>query len=539
MGIILLVIVFVIYSLTLTRQPTGDDLQKMISIENTLGEFPAQYPFDASPDISIGESPSFRYYLQVPLAVNVYQLFLKMKLGYRAVESVQVMHLVAGTIGILAFYYAVTQFAPAFASFIFSFGLALSFGWWYYSTHADYTLLSPVFQCILLIPLIRISTSEEPGQITRMAIALGITSAFVVLSFISSVVLIPVILLAVLLLHQKVFGKGIRFNNSGFIYLISFVLMATVLVFVVWQITYASHSFLDSVITTSTVSSGSSDFYYGVVISDIPTAAFGIAKSLMTYPFLRGVAPSDYFEQATSFGRASFLAWNGVLAIIFFAPLLYTVVLRKRMGALGIPALILVGWIVIQTPFGILWVPSEIKWWVSSLVAWYALNAMIYVSLPIDFVARRLFIFFFVLFAASLFLINFSSEFLPKSRSTPDPPRIIAQELSELSNEVDLFITSNNDRLDFYLPYFEERRVLAYPLALFSRGGDVTLLESEMETLIQHVHGKNGKVYFFDCYDEEILDAIANRIPSVMAVEEVSLPGDWTFGGKLCVLSES
>jgi hypothetical protein len=209
------------------------------------------------------------------------------------------------------------------------------------------------------------------------------------------------------------------------------------------------------------------------------------------------------------------------------------------MGTLRIPVLILVGWIVIQIPFGILWVPSEIKWWVSCLVAWYALNAMIYASILKNLVAMRLFVLFFALFATVLFLINFSTEFWPKSRSTPDAPRIMAQGLSEISNEVDLFITSNNDRLDFYLPYFENRRVLAYPLALLSRGGNVTKLDSDIEALIQQVQDENGKVFFFDCVDEEILAAITDRIPSTATAKEVSLPGDWTFGGKLCLLSES
>jgi len=115
----------------------------------------------------------------------------------------------------------------------------------------------------------------------------------------------------------------------------------------------------------------------------------------------------------------------------------------------------------------------------------------------------------------------------------------MAQGLSEISNEVDLFITSNNDRLDFYLPYFENRRVLAYPLALLSRGGNVTKLDSDIEALIQQVQDENGKVFFFDCVDKEILAAITDRIPSTATAKEVSLPGDWTFGGKLCLLSES
>jgi hypothetical protein len=392
----------------------------------------------------------------------MYRIFKDSDPNHLAARPVQWGHVFFGIIGIVFFYLAMAQFLSPGWSFVLSLGVAASYAWWYYSTHLDYTIASHAFSAVLLYALVALLRSTTRNKILIYSVVLGIASAFVILYLITGIVLVPLVLLA-LILHGRQIPELKIYGVAG-VYLVVLVLTG-VLLFVGSSAGYGGAPQILAQLSSDVSYSGATAHDFSLL--DIPKSWYGFAKSLSVFPGLNGEEPSIFMAAQGTLGKGAVVGWYGLIMVVVIVPFVGLIALRKRLDPHTLLIAILTLWFLTYFPFAIYWEPTYIKWWTGALLPWWGLVGLV---LAVSGLAPRFYKPYAAFIVGLVMVIagaNLISDFLPRSQLDNNQWLKLAEAIGADSIADDLFFAPTSGQLlDFYLPYFENRRTLSYPLIL-------------------------------------------------------------------------
>jgi hypothetical protein len=495
-------IVFLIYSTTLSYWHTGDDIQLAIVVESSVTGEPVLHP--ATTEMIINPLippkrviPQMRYFLELPTLAHIYNASKMMNWSDNSIRPVQLTHAVFGTVGVVFFFLALVLFVPRLWSFILSLGLAFSSAWWFYSTHLDYTIISHALSCILLYLMASLIYSNAEGNFQWQVLALGIINALVILYLVTGLMLILVVLAAFFLYYGR---KKAALAIS--LYLSSMLLTIVVILVIVW-VTDAGLS--NSSINISNNLSYAGAFAHNFALSDVPKTLYGAAKALLTFPTLGHQAPRELLAAASLIGRASFFAWYAIVMTLVGLPFVILLKLYPDLGKHKSIAAGFVLWFLIQLSFGAYWEPSYPKWFTGALVPWWGLiGLLLAVKATRQTVLNKVLSIAVYALVVATFSVNYFAEFLPNSRPSNNPWIPIANHLGEVTEPGDLFISPGYHLLDFYLPYFSRRQTLSFDLILLARGK--AAVEKEIFEAVRTVTERDGRVFVYNFSDQNMAE---------------------------------
>lgn len=516
-----LVVIF-IYVTTLTYWHSGDDIQWTMTVESSVTGEPVLHPASANTIITPPTTPQqqitqVRYFLELPTFARIYRASRIMRWSDNAVRPIQLTHAIFGAIGVIFFFLALALFVPRTWSFIISLGLAFSYAWWYYSTHLDYTIISHSLSCIFLYLLASLCYSQSSGKFQWQVLALGFVNALTILYLVTGLLLIPVILVVLHLHYDK---KKDR-SNSIFLYLSSMLLAIVFFGSIIWITDVGwPHSWTN--IWRNLTYSGA--FAHEFALSDAPKSLYGFAKALVTYPTLGHQAPRELFASSSLLDRASFLAWYAVEMVIAVSPFIILTKLFRQLDRHKNFAIGLGVWFFIQGPFAIYWEPSYIKWWTGALVPWWGLIGILLVvtKARLSFLDKTLSIALCTV-VVILFGVNFFSDFLPNSRPDSNRWLQITNMLGNSTGPNDLFVSSGNLPLDFYLPYFARRHTLSYGMINISKGRAAANKDISEAILVTLERG--NRVFVYSSSDQDIGELSKIIISPSLRYERVIFKG--------------
>jgi hypothetical protein len=538
-GFVLSVGVIILYSLTLTRHYSGDDIQKAIIVENGIPGTYIWHPvnLEKEPDTLHRQIVNPRYFLEVPIARLLMKLFRYFGWSDRALLPMQFNHLLLGLMGVIGFYLGALRLTRPFMAFILSIGLASSYGWWYFSTHPDFVLAGSAFLAVALACLINLLLTRKKMSILILSIGLGISVALAILFFLTSALFVPVIIFAVIYRFWHDFHDP-RVGIISLSALISTLLLAVALLSgLIILVNDTRQQPIIEIVRTAIYLDSSASSWFSINLGDIPRGFLGISKSIVQYPPLGTQTPREFLSIHSGIDVVFMLAWFSIWVVIFALPFGLIAWKWKSLGLYRTIALVLIVWITIQIPFGILWVPTEVKWWIVILPGWFSLVALtstLYLDSDYKYslgVLGGLFFFICVL------VINLTVFFWPQAQEDLLGARQASSIIVGLSSPKDLFISVSPSNMDIYLPYFEKRRVVSYPWALIMHGGKEQFVVDQIRVLVEDYAANSANVYLYDCSTEKAANLLELLGKATASREKLDLSGRWASFDTICRIS--
>lgn len=531
--------VMVLYSLTLSRQYSGDDIQKAIIVENGFPGTHIWHPVNLEREAVPFQEPPVnpRYLLEVTTARFLVKLFRNFRWSDRALLPMQITHLFFGLVGVIGFYFGALRLTRPSMAFALSIGLASSYGWWYYSTHPDFVLAGSAFLTVALAFLINLLLAVEKRPILILSTGLGVSAALSILFFLTSALFVPVIIFAVLYRFWHDYHNPQAGKISVSVFSLTLLLTMALLSGWIFLGTDAGQQSVIELARSAIYYDGSSSKWFSINLGDIPRTFLGIGKSFVQYPPLGSQTPGEYFSSSSWAEVLLMLAWFAILGVIFVMPFGLIAWQWKSLGLYRTIALVLITWIAIQILFGIIWVPSEVKWWIIILPPWFmliALSSALYLDSDIKYSLGLLGL---ILFFLCGLVINLSAVFWPQTQEHLQGNRQAARMMAAMSSPNDLFISASATDMDFYLPYYENRRVISYPLTLIMHGGNDKFVVDEIRALVQDYGVNSGSVYLFDCSSEEAANLLESIGKAPESRKKLNLSGRWSSFDTICRIS--
>jgi len=261
---------------------------------------------------------------------------------------------------------------------------------------------------------------------------------------------------------------------------------------------------------------------------------YGFAKSLVVYPGLGDREPHDLLASSGLGGRLAFAAWYGTVTVAAVLPLL---LIARQWPALQRDRrllIVLLAWIALELPFLIYWEPSYVKYFGPVLIPWWASAAILLAhAFGAQPAVRRAFVAAALVFIAGVGTTNLVAGFAPAAYGGTDWRRIGAL-LASRSSRQDLFISAEYRPLDFYLPYFDQRRVVSAEFVSTAARNDPAQVEHTLRRLMRETAERGGRVFAYPCGDPPRLRIAALVDPSTERLESLPLDGSTPSGFAVC-----
>jgi hypothetical protein len=168
----------------------------------------------------------------------------------------------------------------------------------------------------------------------------------------------------------------------------------------------------------------------------------------------------------------------------------------------------LIIWFMLYTVFNWFWEPGSVKYWLIPIMCWW-----IVLSLILDHLKNmrwyRYTLVSAAAFIAAIFVINFTTQFLPEGQPGNDPSLTVADTIRANTNANDLFVTDHME-VDFYIAYFADRNVVSIGLINEATGsGDVAaqIVKNQLE---RH-RADDGQIYVYT-QDRTNLPSLAEAV---------------------------
>jgi hypothetical protein len=516
-------IVLIIYIGTWTNWHSGDDIQWVMQVENSVTHKPMLHPdsieFVLDQSTSITAKIKIRYMLELPLSKLSYSLAKEVVDTVNAVQPLQLTHSLLGTIGILFFFFGVKTYLSRYWSFLLSLGLAFSYAWWYYSTHLDYTILAQAVSCIFFYLLVSLFLSESPVPSRTRAIWLGVISAIGLLSLLTGIALVAIGLLALLLRYYSRNNWG-ELRSTVLWYISGILLTVILLVSIIW-ISNPGMNLSAKSIWSDVSYAGASAHTFS--LSDFVKSFYGFSKALIAFPLLGNQNPNYYLSTIGISGRVGYYTWYGLVICIGLCPMILLGIFFKNLGRYKYLIIILGAWMLMLFPYVIYWEPTYIKWWTVVLIPWWGLLGLLFVITTSNPSLNKLLKLLSIAGIAIFFATNFFSDFLPNSRANSNPWVKTAENLRSISKPDDLFLSYSDLPLDFYIPYFGERTTLSRNFILLDNEMDAYKTDSLIQEALIATYSRGGRVFLYNC-DEKNSRMINELSPDLGRYELIELP---------------
>ncbi len=531
------VVVFGIYAMTRTAAHSGDDIGWMMRVEQAITGVALPHPASTRSPDDVWSAPSAaalqpRYYLALPSTALVVQSVRVLGWSGPSIAPVQLLHALWGALGIVWFFLAMRRVVGLDWGAVTAVGLSTSYAWWYYGTHADYPMAGQALSCLFLYALVR---ALDHDRFARSA-ALGAVAALSLLYLETRIVLLAVGAIALGVNgwsreDDRVQRLGVAL--SGYVTgLVATLIVGALLGALVTRMA-AGHAVAVASPWRAAAYAGSGS--HGFTLLDLPKAVYGFAKSLVVYPGLGDREPHELLATSGVVGRLFFAAWYGTVAAAAVLPVLLIVAQWGALQRHRRLLIVLLAWIALELPFLVYWEPSYVKWFGPLLIPWWASVAILLADGFVGHtVVRRTFI---AAVMASIVVIgttNLVGAFAPAARFTAAGWQRVGALLASRSSRSDLFISTDYRPLDFYLPYFDQRRVISAQFVSETVGNDEVQTVHTLHRLMRATAERGGRIFVYPCGEPPRLRIAALVDPSTERLEPVPLDGRAAPGFGVC-----
>lgn len=424
---------FVLYSATLSRQPSADSLLFALAVES------------AEPLRLV----NLRHPLLHPLGWSFVQFWRLLGWEGRALPPLQVLNALAGAAAVALLYHVAarvtgsSRIAGAVAA-----GFAVSGAMWLLSTEAEF--VTPALAANLLVfDLILIAPRQRwPGA--RFLLGTGMAIGVATLAYLSNASLL---LVAAAAAHP---GADAPWRTW---------LRRVTLLAVGAAVPVVSAGALLSYLVAgpagwpAQLARLHGGGQYGQLgLFNLPHGAYAFVRSLLLYPHLgMNERSSAYLAAATRLQLAAFIGYYALAALLALGPLFWAV---RRWPALrrapGRTLALLSLWALQHAAFALYWVPGDMSFWVAVLAAWWLLVALLLATAD----DRRRALEAVAATAAVLLVVNAAVFILPRHDLRRNQRYWIANGVAAHTTPADVVVTASNDVLALYLTYFAQRAVV-------------------------------------------------------------------------------
>ncbi|MDP8923039.1 MAG: glycosyltransferase family 39 protein [Chloroflexota bacterium] len=446
-------VTFLAYLITLTRTPTGDSLGFALAVERA-GWTELLLPH--------------RLLIQ-PFGWAFAQGWLALGWQGGALVPLQVFSALGGAVA-AALVYAITRHLTGStgAALLAAVGFAASAGTWSFGTDAE-PVLQPL--ALTLAPVWGL-LAAGPAPSRRQVVLLGLTTALAILTYLSSVILIPALAVGLLAERQSGTERWRRLGLFGGVVggvVAPIYLLAMVTTFGVRDLQAAQRWHFYGGLN------GSAPTWGQVQWANVPYGAYGFLRSLVWYPPLRPDESSAVYLASASWAeRAAFAGYVGGGLLVAAAPLVALAVLlaRRRVAVARRDGVMLAAWGALNAAFAGWWVPSDLQFWAPGLAAWWLLVGIVLAAKPAGEGwrwARRISPWPAAIGGVILLApVNGLGFIAPGLDAENDRRYVVAAALRAVSAPDDLVVTNSLNAFNLYLAYFAPRPLVDVNAALIS-----------------------------------------------------------------------
>lgn len=403
-------------------------------------------------------------------------------------------------------------------------GLVFSHASWLYSTDAE--MVMPAIAVMVAGLWLALDLVSRP-EISRTAVvASALLSAFAVLLYAQSALLVPVSIVALLLAPSV--SPGSRWRRA-------LAYLCTTVLFVV--LSYTLYMVASGVRLGGAIYGGQgSGTLYGVISPRaIPLGAYAFLRSMANYPELGpGMLSRDFLAEASLATTIRFGLFNIIVAILVVLPAgLIAWRWRRLTPILRNQLCLLLLWALLNAGFALYWMPKDLQFWLPVTASWW-----LFVGLFLaQFHAERMGPAVLGVATAVIALLgwsNYDGAIGPRQVVETNKALVIASSIPSRTDDMDLLITVDDDR---YTQYFSERRWLSlyvsaleypFPPDAHSR----SLLMKRVGSEMQATWRSGGRVFLREPDGQDSHAAGVAReleFPKLMAAW--LLKPAWTAGG--------
>jgi hypothetical protein len=419
-----------------------------------------------------------------------------------AVYPLQVFNALAGAVCVGVIYEIVARLTGRRrVGLTIATGAAASAGIWICSTEAEFVM--PALAVLLAVTCWLMTAPASTLRRPAAMIALGAGVGLAILTFLTNAVLVPMSL--VVLLGLRDLPVRARLEQ-----VLRFLLGVTLVIVPAYLLVAF---FVHGARGTESLASlqlyggwGTGVLYGRPDLGNAGHAAYAVLRTLATFP---GLGLNDrtslLLANAGLPMRIGFAAFEAVLLVVFVAPLV--VALRGRRELLHRhrrPMAVLIVWVALQAGFAFYWVPTEMKFWVPVIAAWWILVGLLTAMnarrrpAATDPRARAVWRrprpeWLVPALAVLLLVVNGAGLVLPHRALDRNRAHGLAVSIRDRTRPGDLIIVP--DASDVYFQYFGERETLSVlRLMLGQRLTKAAALE-QVDAEIARRHQAGARVY--------------------------------------------
>lgn len=420
---------FLLYALTLSRNPSGD------SLGIALGIWWERYLFDPT------------HLLIHPLGWLFYQPWRLAGWSEGPLFPGQVLNAAAGAlcaalVAALAGRLTGSRSLAALAGL----GFALSGGAWLLSTDAEYATVSLALALLVLWALLAAPILQASRP--RYAVLLALGTGLAIFGYLSSALLVPVVVTGLLLderLDPPLRRRQVRLYLAVLLLAVLPVYGAVV---AVWGGAGGASPPLAAWLRPLAN-------YARVAPLDLGHGVYSLLRSLALFPQLWLYGSSAAFLRQVSTGQqAGFVAYYLLVLVLAVAPLALVWTWRRKLWPRQRrPLVVLAVWAACYSLFAVLWVPGDLTFWLPVLASWWLL-----VALVLERAGQRA-----LVIAAGLTLaltvVNLTVEILPRHDLARNRYLPLALAIRDFTAPGDAVLTRGDDPLGLYAVYYSGRLV--------------------------------------------------------------------------------
>jgi len=427
--------VCLLYLLTLSNHYSGDSIEYALAIESGQAALLLD-PYHP---------------LLHPLGLLFYRLWQLVGWTGRALAPLQVLNALAGGLcaGILAGIAGMLSRSAALGAAT-GCGFAVSGGLWMLSVEAEF--VTPALALLLIVLWAVLGVSPAMAARRRYPAFLGGATAVAFAGYVSSALLVPVVLVS--LLADGRLAHVVR-RRHCLVYLAT-VLLLLVPAYLMFLAAWSGNRW-----------ERVPDYFFGrpygrFALFNIPHGIYAFLRSLVLYPNLSlGGTTRDFLAQASSTGRLLFAGYYGLVLLVVLTPVVLAWRRRDRLWPEQRRTLLVLGtWTVMFASFGFYWTPGDQSFWLPVLAAWWLLvclaTAATAANAKVD--RRRLAL---VLGAVAVLAVgNAFFEVVPRHDIRRNTAYQIAGQVNAHTNRDDVVLARGNDIVWLYLTYLGDSQIL-------------------------------------------------------------------------------
>jgi hypothetical protein len=472
-------VVFAGYLLTLSRNYLGDGIQFVMATEaKNISLMPNHMLYNA-------------------FIFVWYEMWRLLGWTGNAIMPLQIFSAFWGAVSVVLFSFLILRITNSLKiTVLVSFGFAVSFATWLFSTDVE-VVTFPLALNLLLLNIVIASPSHWLGRPWGAA-ATGLLTSISILSYQTGVFMVPVAVLAYLL---RDFGKSASKRRLILLYLFSVLIVAFGCYILIARLVY-NVATVRAFVHWQFFLSGTGPWGAFSRLS-LLTGILGFVRTLSSFPGLSYIAGvRTFFMFAHLWEKVFFISYYSILAAMV-GYMSFMLILRWRIlfERYRVPLSLFAVSGFLYAAFAVYWMPADIQFWVPVAASWWGGMALFLASHGTEggrneglkLLSSRPGV-VAVSFVCIISVVNFFGTVLPDRKIKNNLEYNVAVSLKDMVKKNDLVITSGADRIFLYIPYFLKINVLSIFL-LGVENGTSQNVPAEIDRRIEEAVSEGNDVY--------------------------------------------